>query len=1027
MLFKTSRLIFFGLSFLCLPLLASAQAEEVPQATTPEAAAETKTFIVADINVGDVQSSEADGVVTGSFTLLGNMGLQNRIAVGLVVTDSEGNLLDTQTIESNLSIRMGEVKTIPFTYRWPEYLGGAVTLSVRAETTGGLPLGMQKIVGKKFSAVSGNPIRCTVGDKVENFTCVTQKTREVTIEYFAGSIFSAPVRSAEKISLVSTDNFVPKINLPSGRYTVKMKDTDTDQTLFFQIRVPGEYGKIRNVVVYRNENQRIARITMSILASPIKGVAVVVELRDASGWSCGTATAQNEGLVGEVSIATTCSAGTIAVSLRNAAGQELDRIEESFNVLGSEVIDPGKNPSTDEIENERAAAVSFLKPGIFIAVGVMLLIVIGLFVYRRRQTHVGIFLFSIALGVSMFGSVPTASALTLSMTRMGGSEVAWMCDATTALDKATYVPGEPATLSSTLSLSSDVDARGIGRCNVNYYSNPPNTTAAFDDEAVGSSVVIASIVGDGFTSGSRSFSMPYYLAVGAPHSVKRIQANVTGLCWGGCSGPSSVAGSIPFSVASCPGGQNFATEITCDRSSDWGATWDGGPTAYCTTPADCSTKSNQLYATFCTGLWSPPTPKFPCFCSLGTSGACVNIPPPVPSACRTNIVVQSNDVCSTACLSNTDIYRVQNPAPGVYNEAWWNTSGAIGCSGTCAGYPLQGHALPEISTLPFCAGPPAPICVLGAQTWVGLTVPNFWFGGVGTPESTHVKDSLCPAGQAMTGIREYQWTSAVDEEYAEAQCAAGVSGLGAAIRVEAPNAYAYENPGTKTALCGAGEVAVGVRMYGIYAGVDEEHVDVYCAPLPSATFNTGASHWINGDGSTKFGSFKTNFCPGGEVITGVRWFQWPSNLDEEHTDIQCTPISLACGATASIVVTPGAIVGVETPSLWQRVWNYILGRESIAHASGSANIIVNQQGLVTWSSSGVSDCTITSAPGLTGFPITLTTAGSYTIPPGTTAPGQSYTFTMNCTGATGGASDTAALNVAAATDFKVCPASATIG
>lgn len=1014
MLFKVTRLVLLGFSFFCMPSFAFAQAEDAPL-SVPDMAAETKPVVVADINVGDVVSSEADGVVTGSFSLLGNMGLQNRIAVGLIVTDTEGNTLDTETIESNLSLRQGEVKTVPFSYTWPAYLSGPVKLSVVAETTGGLPLGMQTVAEKKLPAVSGNPVRCTVGEKRETYSCVSQKNREVAIEYFSGSVFAAPVRAVEKISLANTGTFVPKLDLSPGRYTVRIKDAETDQALFFQIRALGEYGQIRNVVAYRNENPRIVRLTASVLASPLGGARVFAELRDTQGKVCGSAVSTDDGTVHEVSVATLCPTGMLTMVLKDANGKELDKIEEPFNVLSADATGVQQNETTPSISGEESEVPSFIsKTGVPVFVGVILLVVIGLFLYRRHSRP-GILVTFFSIGVGMLTHIPQVSALTLNMSTMGGNfEIARECNIGVALDKATYIPGETATITANGMFYRDVDARGVGSCRVGYMQNPTNTTSAFDAEPLtGSQIIIASAPDDSTISGSKSFAIPSYLATGA-HSVRWVQANMTGPCNGGCMGSTADNGSIPFSIgAYC--------DLGCSGSMTWQATGAGPTAGY-----SCGAGTKLITGG---GSWGGGS------CGNGTytrdpggSFSCVNST--ACTACRTNIVLQSNDICSSSCFGNADIYRVQNPTPGAYNQAWWNDSTGISCGATCASYPLSGHTITEINALPVCLTPPPPICVLGAKAWAGLTQPNFWFGGAASGESERIKDSLCPAGQAMTGIREYQYTRDVDEEYAEAQCAAGVSGLGAATRIEAPNAFGYENPGTKTAVCGAGEVAVGVRMYGAYSSVDEEHVDVYCAPLPSATFNTAATHWINGDGSTKFGDFKYNYCPPGEVITGVRWFQWPSNLDEEHTDIQCTPVSLACGATATVVVTPGAVVGVETPSLWQRVWNYLLGRDSVAHASGSASIIVNQDLNVSWTSSGVLSCSI-SAPGVPGFDparvVPANTSDGTLLVANTLNPGQNYTFTINCAGATGGASDTATLNVAAATDFKVCPTSATIG
>jgi hypothetical protein len=72
----------------------------------------------------------------------------------------------------------------------------------------------------------------------------------------------------------------------------------------------------------------------------------------------------------------------------------------------------------------------------------------------------------------------------------------------------------------------------------------------------------------------------------------------------------------------CPPPQVEGNEITCMRAILWGDEWFEGPGGFCTSPADCTAKRNALYASWCTGLWSPPSAKFPCYCMVDAPLVC---------------------------------------------------------------------------------------------------------------------------------------------------------------------------------------------------------------------------------------------------------------------------------------------------------------------------------------------------------------------------------------------------------------------
>lgn len=1012
---QSLRALSLGLSFLILPSAVFGQSDVTPVRSVqalPEAMEEGEAtgFIIADVNVGDIKYTELDGSVNGTFTLLGNMGQQNHIATAIVAKDKGGKVLDISIIDTDVSVQLGEIKVVSFSYRFPDFLYGQVSLFAVAETKGGVPLGTQKILEKTFPLSKTPAVSCKATEPAGSFSCFADSgSRTVTFSYFIGSLFTEPSFIGETVVIGSAKQvFAPKI--PAGRYTVQAKES-TGRAIYFPIRVPGEFGQIKNAIVSSASNPGMLTVTVFAPASPSRGVLAAIGLQDESGKICGTAVANAEGFVITTDIKSSCSSGIVRIDLKNANGDVLDTVSEPFSVRSINGGGEFSLPATaiDQVQEGSTIPKAIAAP-------LVLILIIGgiIFIgYRFRQRKLlGVFLFMLAFGVGVFGSViPHAQGVTLGTMLMGSSEVAWWCSSTVSLDRATYFPGDTVTVTGSVDLNSDIDARGGASCTSYYWTKAAaSTEPSFDLEPLVSTVQIvqtSAVAGDvGSNTDQAVFTMPGYLAPGS-HSIRRVRMNLAAGCWGGCSGPSWDDGTLPFSIGTY-------CDLGCGGTVSWN---NAAPNPI----IDFSCPAGQKLIVTGSGSWSGgscgngtyTSPTAPAEFSCQSNTVC--------TACRTNIVVQSDDVCPGRCAGNKDIHRVSDPKTGSYNQAWWDSSSGGTCFGSCASYPLSGHNPAEISALPICATPPPPICVLGAGAWAGHSpVGNF---GVGLDRKT----TMCPAGQVMTGIRDYQWTRDVDEEFVEAYCAPGAGALGAATRREAPNAWAYENPGHKEVICPAGEVMVGAEMYGIYSAVDEEHVDAYCAPLPSATLGTPV--WVSAPnaGSTMFGGYKEARCPAGSVMVGARWFQWPSNVDEEHTDAYCAPITVSCSAAANITALPGVISALPE-TWWQKLWKFINGVDNVAQAAGSANIIVNQASDLSWSSSGVDNCVIDAAPAIPGFPINPAgTTGAYTIPSGTLEPGVNYTVTITCTGASGGAVDSVLINVAPATDFRVCPATPIVG
>lgn len=887
MLPRILSLFLFSASILFIPVAVLAQSASVspPLAADQSASEEVRSFVVADVNVGDVQVAEADGVVSGTFSLLGNMGQQNRIAFAVIVKDEDGNLVHVQPIESEVtSIQQGEIKTISFSYRLPSFLSGTVTVFVQAETTDGLPLGTQKVLEKKLPEASRQPVSCAASVSEPTFACYVEKEeREVSIQYYPGSLFVPPVRKDEAITIGGTAKTISP-DLPAGRYWVAIEEAETGQPTYFPFRMPGSYGQIKNAAIAAVGDSAEIQATVSVMASPVKGTVVSVTLQDAAGELCGEATATGEGLVKEVIIETACTVGIALFELRNAQGEILDSLKEPFKAQSVTV-----DGEMATFPTMAAAGSKKSDWGALLIIGAVLLTFLIIFVlYRLKHQNMLNVLFFVLLGAGAFVlTAPQAAAITLQADTFGSTEVAWMCTGTVNMNKATpYAPGETATLNGSVNMIGDVDSRGTGSCTISYLLNTSGTNAAFDSEPILTRQGIATVAGvpmngSGSGNGNQSIMIPVSLVAG-PHSVRSIFLQMTGNCWGGCSGGTTDQGPLPFTVAS-----------SYSPSDCEGGGWSGGLNCMAGEPVmiDCDPGERAFVdSNSTTASCAPMNP----YSFTGNRTYCVA--DLSCSACRTGTTVQSNDVCAANCSFNADIYRVKNPSTGAYNQGWWNVTGAPGtCSGTCAGYPLSGHTMTEISSIPVCATPAPPICVLGANAWAGLTTPNFWFGGAASGLSERIKTSLCPAGQVMTGTRSWQHHNEVDEEYEEARCAPLGAGFGTPTWHEAPNAFAYMNPGDKTVMCPAGQVMVGTRMYGAFSDVDEEHIDAYCATPPAGTTIGAPVMRINGSNAVLSSAFKNTLCPANHVMVGVNWFQWPSGLDEEHTDAFCAPVTLACG------------------------------------------------------------------------------------------------------------------------------------
>lgn len=160
------------------------------------------------------------------------------------------------------------------------------------------------------------------------------------------------------------------------------------------------------------------------------------------------------------------------------------------------------------------------------------------------------------------------------------------------------------------------------------------------------------------------------------------------------------------------------------------------------------------------------------------------------------------------------------------------------------------------------------------------------------PGGGHLKPVMCGSGEVMVGIRDYQHAWAVDEEHVDAYCAPVTGATVGAPAIYSPsNAYTALYGGYKEVSCPSGQVMSAVRMYGYGLESDDEFMDAGCSSF-SGSFS-GDAQWVSASNafSRLEGGYKQAVCPAGQVMIGVRYYMYSSEVDDEHTDALC--ISLA--------------------------------------------------------------------------------------------------------------------------------------
>lgn len=191
---KSMERIFFGFTFLIAWSIffgsSSVYGQQIESSSTESVndAPSTQALVVADINVADVIIQEGDDALSGTFSIQGKLGQQNDVVYGIVATSAQNALLDAVSFGEVISVREGEIKPFSFQYTFPQYLRGAVTIWLRVETVGGLPLGSRKLLEKDFGTGEESVLMCAL-ETSPRFSCAHAAGGSLVIEYHTGVAF----------------------------------------------------------------------------------------------------------------------------------------------------------------------------------------------------------------------------------------------------------------------------------------------------------------------------------------------------------------------------------------------------------------------------------------------------------------------------------------------------------------------------------------------------------------------------------------------------------------------------------------------------------------------------------------------------------------------------------------------------------------------------------------------------------------------------------------------------------------------
>lgn len=436
--------IFLSLLTISLvPLAASAQGQ------SPTNVPAVQSVVFADLNLVDVTATEKDGVWSGHYSLQNGMGLQSGIDVGMVVYDDSNKIVDAKTLDHNLSIQEGDLKVFSFSYTLPSYASGEVKLLLVAETSSGLPLSAGPVGTTTAKGTSTSGLSCSPGTTTTpTITCTAKKSGTVSFSYSTRGLFNSVTKFDSKpITAGGKVVFTPSIS--AGKYLARLSFTETGETSFIPFTMPGDFGTVSSVSVSSHTSGSVHAVVVASLGVTSKTANVSVHLTDTSGAECGSATeplmAQT---IASFDIPTTCTEGSVTVSLMGANGVTLDTKTQPFSVISLA-------PPVQTASSPIGSLSITVKYGL---IGIALLIVLGggFWYYQRKRnamqngdtmgmTDATKMMSAALILISSFGMfAPRASALSVSL--FCYPSVCPNMDSTIyanyKLDRSTYNPGQ---------------------------------------------------------------------------------------------------------------------------------------------------------------------------------------------------------------------------------------------------------------------------------------------------------------------------------------------------------------------------------------------------------------------------------------------------------------------------------------------------------------------------------------------------------------------------------------------------------
>ncbi|TXH03362.1 MAG: hypothetical protein E6R05_03210 [Candidatus Moraniibacteriota bacterium] len=982
--------LFFGLGtgaylflFLVFPSLVGA-AEQSPENWQAPAATDTKssvqTVAVADVNVGDVQMTEKDGVLTGTFVIQGKMGQQNDIVYGVVVIDAMGQTLDVQSLGQIASVMEGEAKTLSFEYTLPASLRGKVKVLLKAETVAGLPLGTQVLLDKDLGGVFENVLTCRGADG--GMVCTSSSDQRVKVSYYTGSIFSQPV-SRDEVALsadVATDI---KPTFQPGRYSVVIRGSEAGGFSLASFRMAGSFGQIQNIVLDIDKTGSLVGL-VAATASPLAGAKIEMELRSENDQVCGQGTASLEGQVAEVVFSEVkCMAGIVKTTLKGADGSTLASLSQSFNA--SQIAVENALPQGGDKSTTVSKLTIDWAQWLMWAVVVVILALAALWRGRslmkkgdRVMPKLFLLVFS---GLSFLAYTSDAQALTLAGTTYGprgcgGCEIAIYSYTDISSNKATYAPGETMSITSTHSLNKDVGANPTadrGVINIGY---------AFDVDLgpVGGSPAYHHI--DVSTASMPFFSGPVVTNFIAPAAVglhfmsNRINLeahDVTGVYHN-----SVEFARLNFAVAA-------PTPCSFNGTVNWGAGANVFPGSDCTGNINVSgvPVGASRTITDSDGTGSGYTGSINFRCDSGPSGwtftgsSCAR-PPTVtlgafsPSSITTGgssrIILTTTD--ATSCVGDPGSFWVgpiatSYPSPGA-STGPISTPGTYTQRVTCTG--PGGNTTSTTSTLTVTSGSVSGVC------------------GTANGRTYNIAASVIPVA---------------------ARCSSGTYDAG----TWGSDGGAWYT--TSTFPSGARPFNTGGAEAAYYLG------RFWSCDGSSGGTTTGCSLYYEPQCGSAHGSIRATaptannalekiaLCQIGTasaVTTGGSSYTWSCTNGAGPT-ANCSATRSGGGPTGQI--TARVVVAHEDLSPWKKFISFLTGRDHVLEATGSpATISSSGQAAIDWASSGAATCQVTGP----SMPMVLSLSGTRSFT-GTTLGTGDHDYALSCDG--GAVTDSARITVTA--------------